>query len=164
MTRRTASGKLVTHDGHVVQICPFLEKRTAAYNPNCVQCYEDQCSRMSSIGLDISGNPLPENNRPKCGARTRSGGVCAVPVVPGKQRCRAHGGLSTGPKTEAGRERIRSAQKRRWADSRPDESKAGRIHIETRPVKITPLFEPDEPKTRPLKKWRRTKRISPMAL
>jgi hypothetical protein len=27
-------------------------------------------------------------------------------VVPGKRRCRFHGGLSTGPKTKAGRARI----------------------------------------------------------
>lgn len=32
----------------------------------------------------------------------------------GKRRCRFHGGLSTGPKTEAGRARIAEAQRRRW--------------------------------------------------
>jgi hypothetical protein len=32
----------------------------------------------------------------------------------GKARCRLHGGLSTGPKTEAGRARIAQAQRRRW--------------------------------------------------
>jgi hypothetical protein len=32
----------------------------------------------------------------------------------GKARCRFHGGLSTGPKTEAGRARIAEAQRRRW--------------------------------------------------
>jgi hypothetical protein len=31
-----------------------------------------------------------------------------------KARCRLHGGLSTGPKTKAGRERIAEAQRRRW--------------------------------------------------
>jgi hypothetical protein len=31
-----------------------------------------------------------------------------------KARCRLHGGLSTGPKTEAGRARIAEAQRRRW--------------------------------------------------
>jgi hypothetical protein len=29
-------------------------------------------------------------------------------------RCRFHGGLSTGPKSEAGRARISEAQRRRW--------------------------------------------------
>jgi hypothetical protein len=32
----------------------------------------------------------------------------------GKARCRLHGGLSTGPRTEAGRARIAEAQRRRW--------------------------------------------------
>jgi ABC transporter substrate binding protein len=35
-------------------------------------------------------------------------------VVPAKRRCRFHGGMSTGPKTEAGRARIAEAQRRRW--------------------------------------------------
>ncbi len=35
-------------------------------------------------------------------------------VEPGKRRCRFHGGLSTGPKTDAGRARIAEAQRRRW--------------------------------------------------
>jgi hypothetical protein len=38
-----------------------------------------------------------------------------VRVELGKGRCRFHGGLSTGPKTEAGRARITEAQRRRWA-------------------------------------------------
>jgi hypothetical protein len=37
-----------------------------------------------------------------------------VRVEFGKARCRFHGGLSTGPKTEAGRSRIAEAQRRRW--------------------------------------------------
>jgi hypothetical protein len=37
-----------------------------------------------------------------------------VRVEFGKARCRFHGGLSTGPKTEAGRARIAEAQRRLW--------------------------------------------------
>jgi uncharacterized protein YjiS (DUF1127 family) len=37
-----------------------------------------------------------------------------VRVEFGKARCRFHGGLSTGPKTQAGRARIAEAQRRRW--------------------------------------------------
>jgi hypothetical protein len=29
---------------------------------------------------------------PRCGARTRSGGLCRSPAVRGKKRCRMHGG------------------------------------------------------------------------
>jgi gamma-glutamyl:cysteine ligase YbdK (ATP-grasp superfamily) len=32
----------------------------------------------------------------------------------GKARCRLHGGLSTGPKTESDRARTAEAQRRRW--------------------------------------------------
>jgi glucans biosynthesis protein len=36
-----------------------------------------------------------------CGARTRLGMRCEQPTVPGRKRCRIHGGLSTGaPKGE----------------------------------------------------------------
>jgi hypothetical protein len=53
-------------------------------------------------------------DRPRCGAKTRAGGTCQVRVELGKARCRFHGGLSTGPKTKAGRARIAQAQRRRW--------------------------------------------------
>jgi len=53
-------------------------------------------------------------DRPRCGAKTRAGGTCMMRVEFRKARCRFHGGLSTGPKTTAGRERIAEAQRRRW--------------------------------------------------
>jgi hypothetical protein len=37
-----------------------------------------------------------------------------VRVESGKARCRFHGGLSTGPRSEEGRARISEAQRRRW--------------------------------------------------
>jgi hypothetical protein len=49
-----------------------------------------------------------------CGAKTRAGGCCQVRAEPGKARCRFHGGKSTGPKTEEGRNRIAEAQRQRW--------------------------------------------------
>ena len=42
----------------------------------------------------------------RCGARTRAGHRCRQPAMR-KGRCRLHGGKSTGPKTPAGRDRIR---------------------------------------------------------
>ncbi len=48
---------------------------------------------------------------PLCGARgKRTGKPCVKRVVLGKTRCRWHGGLSTGPRTRAGRERIGAAR------------------------------------------------------
>lgn len=55
----------------------------------------------------------PKSKLPLCGAKTRAGGTCKARVVRGMVRCRMHGGLSTGPKTEAGRERIRESNRRR---------------------------------------------------
>ena len=45
----------------------------------------------------------------RCGAKTRSGAACAKFPIEGKRRCRLHGGLSTGPKTAAGRAAISAA-------------------------------------------------------
>ena len=49
-----------------------------------------------------------------CAARTRRGTACQRKALP-NGRCPNHGGLSTGPRTEAGRQRISEAQQRRWA-------------------------------------------------
>jgi hypothetical protein len=68
-----------------------------------------------ALGLSGSRLPLPQNQRPACGAQNRQGKPCSVKVEPGKRRCRFHGGLSTGPKSEEGRARIAEAQRRRWA-------------------------------------------------
>jgi hypothetical protein len=51
----------------------------------------------------------------KCGARTRKGVPCRAVVLPGKTRCKFHGGASTGPRTVEGRARIAEAQRNRWA-------------------------------------------------
>lgn len=60
-----------------------------------------------------------------CGARTRKGTQCKAKALPGKKRCRFHGGLSTGPKTPEGRERVAQVQRERWKkwrQSRGDQS------------------------------------------
>ena len=48
-----------------------------------------------------------------CGARTRTGAPCRRMGL-GNGRCRNHGGRSTGPRTDSGRQRIASAQRERW--------------------------------------------------
>jgi hypothetical protein len=50
-----------------------------------------------------------------CGARTRAGHPCRRKGLGRGGRCANHGGMSTGPRTKAGRDRIAQAQKRRWA-------------------------------------------------
>ena len=44
----------------------------------------------------------------RCMAKNRRGALCQCPAM-SNGRCRLHGGLSTGPKTPAGIERIRQA-------------------------------------------------------
>ncbi|MGV8856746.1 MAG: HGGxSTG domain-containing protein [Devosia sp.] len=48
-----------------------------------------------------------------CGARTRAGTSCKLKAIYASGRCKLHGGCSTGPKTEAGKDRIREGQRRR---------------------------------------------------
>ncbi len=63
--------------------------------------------------------------RVSCGARTRNGTPCRAKSEPGKSRCRLHGGLSTGPKTVEGRDRIAEAQRRRWAKRKASDVDGG---------------------------------------
>jgi len=64
-------------------------------------------------------------DRPRCGAMTRKGTPCRAPVVwdkerdrPRNGRCKLHGGLSTGAKTEEGRRRQREGIRRYWREVR----------------------------------------------
>ena len=59
-----------------------------------------------------------------CGAKTRKGSACRAKSEPGRKRCRFHGGLSTGPLTSEGRERIADAQRKRWQEYR-----AANLHL-----------------------------------
>lgn len=54
---------------------------------------------------------LHQSDNGRCGARcrTKDGAPCEAPRVKGKRRCKLHGGLSTGPTTDAGRARARAA-------------------------------------------------------
>jgi len=60
----------------------------------------------------------PKSERATCGARTRSGKPCCAHVATRSngtlaRRCRLHGGLSSGPITQAGREAIAEANRAR---------------------------------------------------
>jgi hypothetical protein len=63
----------------------------------------------ASRGQLRNGNrPGDFSRAPHCGARTRRGTLCKTRAMV-NGRCRLHGGLSTGPRTAAGIERIRLA-------------------------------------------------------
>jgi hypothetical protein len=54
----------------------------------------------------------------RCGAKTRAGTPCKRKGLGRGGRCPNHGGLSTGPRTAAGRRRISEAQRERWIKRR----------------------------------------------
>jgi hypothetical protein len=73
-----------------------------------------------------NGNPSGDYMKaPRCGAKNRKGLPCRCPAMRGKQRCRLHGGKSTGAKTAAGVQRIRAAH---WKDG----SRSARLLAEAR--------------------------------
>ena len=58
---------------------------------------------------------LPKSARALCAARTRRGTLCQARAAEGRERCRLHGGMSTGAKTAEGRARISESNRRRAA-------------------------------------------------
>ena len=69
----------------------------------------DEIPRDKRRGKLRNGNPSGDFSKAKrCGARNRRGTACQCPAMR-NGRCRLHGGLSTGPKTREGLERIRRA-------------------------------------------------------
>ena len=50
------------------------------------------CRQLFERGLSHRGLPLKRKFRPRCCAKTRAGVPCIMRVVPGKRRCRFHGG------------------------------------------------------------------------
>ena len=81
---------------------------------------------LSALNPNTPSNWKPEHKRkkarPTCGARCRDGHACKAKAVvdsndsPINGRCRMHGGLSTGPKTEEGKARSREASRKRMLE------------------------------------------------
>jgi hypothetical protein len=64
--------------------------------------------RFPNGWLKYGNAPYDMRKGKRCGARNRRGSACGSPAMR-NGRCRLHGGLSTGPKTAEGIERIRRA-------------------------------------------------------
>jgi hypothetical protein len=69
--------------------------------------------------------PKSKRRPPVCGARTVKGTPCQARALPGKTRCKFHGGMSTGPKTEEGRAAIAVSNRRRKAERTEGEGVKG---------------------------------------
>lgn len=66
----------------------------------------------------LSEDRTAASERDTCDAEMAYGLLCDKKTEPGRSRCRQHGGLSTGPKTVAGKEAIAAAQRAKWAERR----------------------------------------------
>ena len=62
--------------------------------------------RVTEDFAAFAPHPYSTEPRPRCGARTRTGKPCQRKAMPGRKRCRNHGGLATGPRTPEGKARI----------------------------------------------------------
>jgi hypothetical protein len=83
---------------------------------------------------------------PRCGAKTRRGTSCQRPAMT-NGRCRLHGGLSTGPKTPEGVERIRRSRTKHGRYSEATVTAQRRVHAlvkESRALLATLALGPAE--------------------
>ena len=70
----------------------------------------------------------------KCLAKTRRGTLCQNPVVSNRCRCRMHGGMSRGPTTPQGKEKVRKANWKHGQRSRAHVERVKAINAELRRV------------------------------
>jgi hypothetical protein len=70
----------------------------------------------------------------RCLAKTRQGTPCQNPVVTGRNRCRMHGGKSTGPRTAEGKARVAAAQTKHGRRSKAHAAKVRYINAELRRI------------------------------
>jgi hypothetical protein len=85
-----------------------------------------EAGRATRFGPDWPGR--------RCGAKTRPGGACQNPVVTNRNRCRMHGGRSTGPRTPEGKARSIAAHTKHGRRSRAHVEKVKAINAELRRV------------------------------
>lgn len=90
---------------------------------DAVEAFEVEADARAAAG--VRGEPktnypaFPDELRGlQCGARTRAGTPCKRSDLMTSGRCKLHGGLSTGAKTDEGRARSRSNLALRWRPSR----------------------------------------------
>ena len=70
----------------------------------------------------------------RCLAKTRQGTPCQNPVVTDRNRCRMHGGRSTGPRTPEGKARAIAAHTKHGRRSRAHIERVRQINIRLRRV------------------------------
>ncbi len=84
--------------------CASVRAGTTSAKPDYLPASR-ACARAEDSGSSPAGDGA-KKARVICGAkRRRDGQPCQALSVPGKRRCKWHGGASTGPRTDAGRTR-----------------------------------------------------------
>jgi hypothetical protein len=81
----------------------------------CVPQFKEELEQITQT-LAVNLRVYESLSRPGallCGACTRASSPCQRPAVPGRRRCRLHGGLSSGPKSAEGRARIAESNRTR---------------------------------------------------
>jgi len=83
-----------------------------------------EASKATRFGPDWPGQ--------RCLAKTRRGALCRNPAIQGPNRCRMHGGKSTGPRTPEGRARSIAAHTMHGRRSRSHAARIREINAELR--------------------------------
>ena len=78
-----------------------------------------EASKATRFGPDWPGQ--------RCLAKTRRGTLCRNPAITDRNRCRMHGGKSTGPRSPQGKEKVRKANWKHGLRSRAHVAKMKQI-------------------------------------
>ena len=70
----------------------------------------------------------------RCLAKTRQGTACENPAMNNRERCRMHGGKSSGPKTPEGRARVIASHMKHGRRSKAHIARARQINAELQRV------------------------------
>ena len=76
----------------------------------------------------------PQWSGQRCLAKTRQGTSCQNPAVTDRNRCRMHGGRSTGPRTAEGKARAAAAHMKHGRRSKAHVEKVRAINAELRRI------------------------------
>lgn len=124
MRARARIGEVRTSEGAgLVKSDPDKRRRLKAHYRQCAdlrQAYDAACRRWRpETGLRYPSRPslppYPDDLRGlACGARTRRGTECKRTDLGVSGRCKFHGGMSTGQKTEEGKAAALANLAKRW--------------------------------------------------
>lgn len=98
---RDVARRLAEHEARVKARAQVAQSRSRRWKAELRQREDAQSMRQAQ-------------REHRCGAKTRAGHPCRRKGAGAGGRCPNHGGMSTGPRTPEGRERIAEAQRQRW--------------------------------------------------